>query len=146
MHRTFRDPSGWFSWASSSSSTETPSTRSGLSEIECAAPSGQIGFSYCSDKQSLFAHRRAEELADLQHGLFRLLFLRHVSALVDDPEGGVRHFALELEPDLHRHDAIVVAPQNESWQFNRCVACRDLLHVVRHDLPRAIDQRVLARG
>src|SRR5512147_2285689 len=79
-------------------------------EFECAAPSGQIGFAYDSDKKILSVERCAQKLADLQHGRLRLLFLRHVPTLVDDAEACFRHLLAELEADLDRHDAIVVAP------------------------------------
>src|SRR5262245_56050258 len=80
-----------------------PSDRAPVSflerELECSASKGQIGFAYDRDNGHLFIERRAQELADLQHGRFRLLFLRHVPTLVDDAEIGIRHLACELDAD-----------------------------------------------
>src|SRR5262245_22596411 len=58
----------------------------------------------------------ADEALEQLQRLVRLLLLRHVSATLDQPQGGVGQSAPELDADLERHDAIVVAPQNQRRQ------------------------------
>src|SRR5262245_24759482 len=81
----------------------------------------------------------ADEAFEELQRRFRLLLLRHVSATLDQPQGGVGQRAPELDADLERHDAIVVAPQDERRQRDGLEAIGEGIDVGGHDLPRALD-------
>jgi hypothetical protein len=44
--------------------------------------------------------------------------MRHVPAFGNDPELRIRHFARKLQSDIERHDAVVVAPEDQRRQFD----------------------------
>src|SRR6185437_2721792 len=76
----------------------------------------------------------------------RLLLLRHVPTTLDQPQGGVGQRASQPEAHLERHDAVVIAPQDQRRQLDRLIALRQLNDAVGHDLARAMDHGVLAGG
>src|SRR4029079_3781918 len=61
-------------------------------------------------------------------------------------EGGIWQRAPELKADAERNDAVVVAPQDQRWDLDRAVALGEFRQPIGHDLPRAVNDRVLSGG
>src|SRR5262245_50220338 len=96
-------------------------------------------------KQNLSRHNAAaEESLDLLDRRLGLLFLRHVTAILDQPEGRIWQCAPELKADAKRHDAVVVAPEDQGRELDRAVALGELRQAIGHDLSRAVDDGVFA--
>ena len=68
--------------------------------------------SFTSIPASFAASAVDEALKQLQSG-FRLLLLGHVPAILNEAQGGIGQRAPELQPDLERYDAVMVASKDQ---------------------------------